>query len=59
MLLDAQAEELAVLVERQLGVGDVVARLRVAEEGLRARADPFHRPAGELGAPAAPARISL
>ena len=39
---------MAVGVERQLGLGDVVARLRVAEEGLRARARPFDRPAGQL-----------
>ena len=30
--LGAEAEKIAVLVERQLGVGDVVARLRVAEK---------------------------
>ena len=35
-------------VERQLGLGDVVARLRVAEEGLGARARPFDRPPGQL-----------
>ena len=55
--LHPHAEERAVLVERKLGVGDVVARLGVAEKGLRTRALPFDRPAGELRrqqAPAAP-----
>ena len=42
-------EEMPVLVEREFGLGDVVARLRVAEERLGPRADPFHRPSGELG----------
>ena len=46
--LHPHAEERAVLVERKLGVGDVVARLGVAEKGLRARALPFDRTAGEL-----------
>ena len=46
--LHPHAEEHAVLVERKLGVGDVVARLGVAEKGLRTRALPFDRPAGEL-----------
>ena len=45
---DAEGEESAVLVERKLGVGDVVARLRVGQERLRARAHPFHRAAGDL-----------
>ena len=45
----AEAEEVAVLVERELGVGDVVARLRVGQKCFRARAHPFHRPAGQLG----------
>ena len=44
-------EEIAVLVERKLGVGDVVARLAVAEERFRARRDPLHRTAGDLGRP--------
>ena len=41
--LDVEGEKAAVLVERQLGLGDVVARLRVAEESLRPRRDPFDR----------------
>ncbi len=48
--LGAEAQEHAVFVERQLGLGDVVARLRVAQERLRTRRHPFHRPADELGA---------
>ena len=46
--LHPHAEERAVLVERKLGVGDVVARLGVAEKSLRSRALPFDRAAGEL-----------
>ena len=42
------ADERAVTVERKLGVGDVVARLGVAEKGLRARAQPFDRAAGQF-----------
>jgi hypothetical protein len=42
--LDAQAEELAVLVERQLGVGDVVARVLVGLDALAALTGPFDRP---------------
>ena len=49
--VDAQSQEMAVIVERELGFGDVVACLAVREERLRARADPFHRPAGDLGRP--------
>ena len=45
-----EAEEHAVLVERQLGIGDIIARLRVAQEQFRTRGDPFDRPADELGA---------
>ena len=45
--LGAEAEKIAVLVERELGFGDVVARLRVAQEGFRARRHPFDRPAGQ------------
>ena len=48
--LGAEAEEVAVLVQREFGVRDVVARLRVAEERFRARRDPFDRTAGDLGA---------
>ena len=47
----AQAKEVAILVERKLGVGHIVARLAVAEEGLGARTDPLHRAAGDLGRP--------
>ena len=46
----AQREEFALLVERQFGLGDGVARLRVGDEGLRTRRLPVHRPA-ELCAP--------
>ena len=45
---DPEGEEMPVIVERQLGLGDMVARLRVAEEGLRAGAGPFDRPAEQL-----------
>ena len=47
--LHAHGQEIAVAVERELGIGDVVARLRVAQEGLRAGADPLDRPPGDLG----------
>ena len=43
--LHAHAEERAVLVQRKLRLGDVVARLRVAKERFGARRGPFHRPA--------------
>ena len=46
--LDPHRQEISILVEREFCVGDVVARLPVAEEGFRARADPLHRPPGEL-----------
>ena len=39
---------MAVVVDRQLGLGDVVARLGVAEEGLGPCARPFDRPPGQL-----------
>ena len=39
-----QAEEAAVGVERQFGMGEMIARLVVGNEALRARADPAHRP---------------
>ncbi len=45
----AQAEKMALGIERQLGLGDVVAGLRVAEKGLGARARPFDRPPRQLG----------
>ena len=41
----AQGEELALVVERELRLADGVARLRVADEGLRTRRLPVHRPA--------------
>ena len=44
----AQAEKDAVAVERKLGVGDIVARLSVAQKRFRPRRDPFDRPAQEL-----------
>ncbi len=53
--MDAHAEKVAVLVERELGLGDVVAGLRVAQERLRARGHPFHRAAARSSTPAAPA----
>ena len=45
MVLHPQRQDLAVLVERQLGVGDVVAAVRVGQEGLGAVGGPLHRPA--------------
>ena len=45
-----EAEKISVLVERELRLGDVVARLRVAQERFRARRHPFDRPPGQLGA---------
>ena len=49
--LDAQAQKLAVLVQRQLGVGDMVAAVGVGHEGLAALGGPFHRPADFLRRP--------
>ena len=43
-----QTEKTAVGIERQLGLGDVVAGLGVAEKRLGARARPFDRPPSEL-----------
>ena len=43
--LHAQGQEVAVRVQRQLGVGDVVARVLVGRNGLAALARPFHRAA--------------
>ena len=43
--VDPKAEELAVLVERQLGMGDVVAAMGVGQEGFAALGRPFDRPA--------------
>ena len=41
--LDPQAQNLVVLVERHLGLRDVVAAMGVGEEGLGAVAGPLHR----------------
>ena len=41
----AHGEELALVVERELGFDDEIARLIVAQERFVALADPFHRPA--------------
>ena len=43
--VDLERQELAVLVEGQLGVGDVVAAMRVGHEGLGALGGPLDRPA--------------
>jgi hypothetical protein len=43
--LDLQAQELAVLVERQLGMGDMVAAVRVGLERFAALGGPLDRPA--------------
>ena len=51
MVLARSAENLAVGVERHLGVGDVIAAVRVGEKRLRAVGDPFHRPADALRRP--------
>ena len=47
----AQAAELAVGVQRQLGVGDVVPAVGVGQEGLAAVGGPLHRPADPLRRP--------
>ena len=47
----AQAGDLAVRVDRQLGVRDMVAAMRVGEEGLGAVGGPFHRPVDLPGRP--------
>ncbi len=41
----AHRQELAVLVQRELGGGDMVAAVRIGDEGLRAVGVPLHRPA--------------
>ena len=51
MVLRAQAENLAAGVERHLGVGDVIAAVRIGEERLAAVGDPFHRAADALRRP--------
>ena len=43
-----QRQDVALLVGRELGVGDVVAAVRVGEEGLAALRGPLHRPAADL-----------
>ena len=45
MVLARSAGDLALGVERHLGMGDMVAAVRVGEEGFRAVGNPFHRPA--------------
>ena len=49
---DPEPEEPAVLVERELGPGAMVARLGVGDEGLAARADPPDGPAEAARRPA-------
>ena len=45
MVLRAQGQDLAVGVEREFRMGDVVAAMRVGQEEFRAVRRPFHRPA--------------
>ena len=47
----AHGEELAVLVQRELGLGDVVAAVRVGHERLGALGGPLHRPVHLLRRP--------
>ena len=47
----ADGEELAVLVEREFAVDDLVARMIVAEQAFAARRRPFDRPAATLRRP--------
>ena len=49
--MHAHGEELAVLVERQLGVGHVIAAMRVGQERLAALGCPLDRPADALARP--------
>ena len=51
VVCDAQREELAVLVERELGVRDVVAAVRVGEERLAALGGPLDRAVDVLRRP--------
>ena len=51
MRVDAQADDLAVGVEREFGVGDVVAAVRVGQERLGAVGGPFDRAVDLLGRP--------
>ena len=48
MILARKPRKVAVLVEREFGVGDVVARLRIAQERFRARRHPLNRPADQF-----------
>ena len=45
--VDAQPEDLALVVERQFAGHDLVAAVGVADERFRARRYPFHRPAAD------------
>ena len=47
--VDPHGEEAAVLVQRHLGGGEIVAALRVAQEMLGAVGHPLDRRAGRLG----------
>ncbi len=49
--VDLEAEDLVVLVERHLRLRQVVAAVRVGEEGLGAVGGPLHRPADFLRRP--------
>ena len=51
MVLARRREDLAFGVERHLGVGDVIAAMRVGEKRFGAIRDPFHRPADALRRP--------
>ena len=51
--LDLEPGDLAVIAERHLGVGDMVAAMRVGQERLGAVAGPFHRAADLLRGPQA------
>ena len=46
-----QADDVGVLVERHLDVGDVIAAMRVGDEGFGALGGPFHRPVDLLRRP--------
>src|SRR5207244_10590353 len=47
----SQPEELAVLIEGELGVDDAAAALLVAEQALGTLGNPAHRTTGHLGCP--------
>ena len=47
--MNTYAEEFAVLIERQFAIRNMVPAVQVAEEGLRAVADPSHGATGPLG----------